>query len=198
MLLGFSCYLFCHVTYSHRPCSQTAATRRCPEFLGTCENLQLIAWGRCSAQFNVAIYLYNSAHAQGAGWILCRYVNRSSQNFTVPVECPTVFKQCGVMRAAATHTTSQAKLTWAVLLCRVQTTDCSSPGSERGPAPTPWGRGRPGEGPQEDPHRDHQERPRELSSSDPRSWTSRSRSVGDVVCAIVSYFVFIEFKLCTK
>ena len=42
--------------------------------------------------------------------------------------------QCGVMRAAATHTTSQAKHTRPVLLCRVQTTDCSSPGSERGPA----------------------------------------------------------------
>ena len=45
--------------------------------------------------------------------------------------------QCGVMRAAATHTTSQAKHTRAVLLCRVQTTDCSSPGSERGPARDP-------------------------------------------------------------
>ena len=29
----------------------------------------------------------------------------------------------------------QTKLTWAVLLCGMQTTDCSSPGSERGPAP---------------------------------------------------------------
>ena len=49
--------------------------------------------------------------------------------------------QCGVMRAAATHTTSQAKHTRAVLLCRMQTTDCSSPGSERGPARI-QGRGR--------------------------------------------------------
>ena len=45
--------------------------------------------------------------------------------------------QCGVMRAAATHITSQAKHTRAVLLCRMQTTDCSSPGSERGPARDP-------------------------------------------------------------
>ena len=49
--------------------------------------------------------------------------------------------QCGVMRAAATHITSQAKHTRAVLLCRMQTTDCSSPGSERGPARI-QGRGR--------------------------------------------------------
>ena len=33
---------------------------------------------------------------------------------------------------------------------------------------------------------------------DPRSWTSRPRSVGSIVCAIFSYIVFLEFKLCMK
>ena len=72
----------------------------------------------------------------------------------------------------------QAKLTWAVLLCRVQTTDCSSPGSERGPARI-QGREDLQEDFREDPQEDPQERPRELPSSRPRSLDKSTKCVSD-------------------
>ena len=82
------------------------------------------------------------------------------------------------MRAAATHITSQAKHTRAVLLCRMQTTDCSSPGSERGPARI-QGREDLQEVFREDPQEDPQERPRELPSSGPRSLDESTKYVCD-------------------
>ena len=94
------------------------------------------------------------------------------------------------MRAAATHTTSQAKHTRPVLLCRVQTTDCSSPGSERVPARI-QGREDLQKDFREDPQEDPQERPRELPSSRPRSLDESTKCVSNGEVDFVLIFMQI-------
>ena len=106
--------------------------------------------------------------------------------------------QCGVMRAAATHTTTKpsSREQFCSAGCRQQTA------VRRGQS---VGQLRHHEE-EENLEKDLKNFPIVITRSglgnsrhqDPRSWTSRPRSVGDVVCAIVSYFVFIEFKLCMK
>ena len=78
----------------------------------------------------------------------------------------------------------------AVLLCRVQTTDCSSPGSERGPARI-QGREDLQEDFREDPQEDPQERPRELPSSRPRSLDKSTKCVSDGEVDFVLIFMSI-------
>ena len=72
----------------------------------------------------------------------------------------------------------------------LMTTDCSSPGSERGPARI-QGREDLQEDFREDPQEDPQERPRELPSSRPRSLDKSTKCVSDGEVDFVLIFMSI-------